>query len=50
MEKKANLLSFRLLYEVKMGYFQLIDAQGHTNAHISDLYDWKAAFLCLLAI
>ena len=37
--KIRSLMSIGRLYAVKKGYFQLFSPQGHTNAHVSDLYD-----------
>ena len=36
--KIRSLMLIGRLYVVKKGYFQLVSAPGHTNAHVSDIY------------
>ena len=36
--KIRSLLSIGRLYVVKKGYFQLVNAQEHAKARVSDLY------------
>ena len=36
--KKSLFVSIGRLYVVKKGYFQLVTAQRHANARVSDLY------------